>query len=614
MGRQKSKQYAGYLPGLDGLRALAVLMVVAYHLWPKYIAGGYIGVDIFFVISGFLITSLLIREHIEKGKIDLQQFWVRRARRLLPALVVVIGVTSTFALVVGGDVLVGIGRQIIGALSFSSNWVEIVAGTDYFSLSSIHLFTNFWSLAVEEQFYALWPFVIIAILSLKHAKRFRVGTLLSITLSLGSAILMFLLLNPSDPTRVYYGTDSHAFGLMVGAGLAFWGNQRYAAAVAKGVKRPSAGFKHQSILQICGMISLTILIIACLSLSQNQVFTYSGGLYGVSILAGIVVLASVSVNGIIRKALEQRVLRYIGKRSYGIYLWHWPIYVLSHYWLGPASNPFVIAATTIALSFGCAIVSYRIIETPIRHIGFRQLIQRTYKKEVAVLDAASSSWKLRLHPLLLVGLLFVVTTITAVVTAPRITKAEQQVAIGQAAIATAQKVKAQTIIHKKQQPITGADMTLVGDSVSLASAPELQTVFPGIYIDAVVSRSMRRGGLETIEQLLAAKTMRSVLVVALGTNGYYGDGDIPRLMNEVGKDRRVIFMTAHAPVEWAEPNNEYLRSIQAQYPNMYIADWDAAIAVHPDYLGPDGIHPGPAGGAIYANCIEAVVAQINQHA
>jgi peptidoglycan/LPS O-acetylase OafA/YrhL len=614
MGSRKSKQRSGYLPGLDGLRALAVLLVVAYHLWPQFVAGGYIGVDIFFVISGFLITSLLIREHAEKGSINLKQFWLRRARRLLPALLVVIGLSSTAALMIGGDVLVGIGRQIIGALTFSNNWVEIQAGTNYFSLGSPHLFTNFWSLAVEEQFYAFWPLIILTVLVVPSLiRRYKIGLTLSVMLSLGSAVLMAVLVNPTDPTRAYYGTDTHAFGLMIGAGLAFWGNARYQSALGRGVKNPSAGFRHVAALKVAAGASLGLLFIASVFLSQSLSLTYSGGLYAVSLLTAVVILCAVSTNGLLRKVLEYQPLRFIGERSYGIYLWHWPIFILLHYWIGPALNQTFAALATIILTVSCAIVSYRYIEKPIRRTGFKRLIQNTFKKEVAVLNTGITAWKLRPHPLLLVVLILLATTTIAVISAPKTTKAEQRIAAGEALIAAQQKAKAQMAAHKKHQPITGSDITLVGDSVSLASTPELQSAFPGIYIDAQISRSMRRGGLETIEQLLQAKTLRSVLVVALGTNGYYGDGYIDRLMQEVGKDRQVIFVTSHAPVEWSEPNNQALRAVQPKYTNLYIADWDAAINAHPDYLGPDGIHPGPTGGTLYVECIKNAIDQVNQH-
>ncbi|HEY5695567.1 MAG TPA: acyltransferase family protein [Candidatus Saccharimonadales bacterium] len=616
MGSQKSKLPRGYLPGLNGLRALAILLVFAFHLWPQIIVGGYIGVDVFFVISGFLITSLLIKEQSEKGRINLKAFWTRRARRLLPALLVVISITSTFALLLGGDILVGIGRQILGALTFSNNWAEIAAGTNYFSSTNVHVFTNFWSLAVEEQFYAVWPLCVVAFLWFKpQLTKYRRGLIVSIVLSISSAILMAYLFKGTNLTRLYYGTDTHAFGLMLGAAIAFWGNARYAQAIRKGVKHPTAQFKHRSFVQGSGCLALAVLIVMGITLNQHAAFAYLGGLYGIGILTAVIILATVSSKGILRKLLEARLLTWIGERSYGMYLWHWPIIVLLHYWLGATSNQPLPVTAAIALTISLAALSYRYIELPVRRVGFKALFTHAIKRKVTSAELITPTWRLQPHPLLFISLLLLSTTVGAVITAPRTTQAEQRVAKGEAAISAANHaIKAEPVVHvSPQKPITGADMTLVGDSVSLASAPELQVAFPGIYIDAQVSRSMRRGGLETIEQLLQTKTMRRVLIVALGTNGYYGDGFIERLMNEVGKDHEVLFVTAHAPNEWSPANNNSLRSLLPHYQNMYIADWDTAISAHPELLGPDGIHPGLSGGVVYAECIKAALAEIPRH-
>ncbi|MEO6790040.1 MAG: acyltransferase, partial [Ornithinibacter sp.] len=208
----------GRLPGLDGLRALAILAVLAVHLDPSWLPGGFLGVDVFFVISGFLITTLLLRERAATGTLDVRAFWSRRARRLLPALLVVLPASVFLARLTEADLLVGVGRQVAGALTFTSNWVEIAAGSDYFTSTSPQLFMNLWSLAVEEQFYLLWPLAVLLLL--------RVGTPMSragaaLGLGLASALLMAALLDPASPTRVYYGTDTHLVGLMVGAATAF---------------------------------------------------------------------------------------------------------------------------------------------------------------------------------------------------------------------------------------------------------------------------------------------------------------------------------------------------------------------------------------------------------
>ena len=204
--------------GLDGLRALAVLLVMAFHLLPGPVPGGYLGVDVFFVISGFLITGLLLRERDATGRIHLGSFWGRRARRLLPALALLLLVCCAAALALGGDRLLDLGRQVLGAATFSSNWLSIGAGSSYFAESAPELFRNLWSLAVEEQFYLFWPFAVLLIALIpRRSLRFW----LLVTLAVASALAMALLYSPSvDPTRVYYGTDTHSFGLALGAALA----------------------------------------------------------------------------------------------------------------------------------------------------------------------------------------------------------------------------------------------------------------------------------------------------------------------------------------------------------------------------------------------------------
>lgn len=217
LGKKKKRIPPFRVTGLDGVRAVAVLLVILYHLSPGAVIGGYIGVDLFFVVSGFLITTLLLREREATGRISLSGFWRRRARRLLPALGVLVLVCCTAAYAIGGDVLLGLGGQVLGALTFSSNWLFLAAQSDYFSSTAPELFRNLWSLAVEEQFYLLWPLLLVLVL-LRIPRWLRI-TLIAL-IAVGSAVAMTLLWVPESATRVYYGTDTHAFGLAIGAVLA----------------------------------------------------------------------------------------------------------------------------------------------------------------------------------------------------------------------------------------------------------------------------------------------------------------------------------------------------------------------------------------------------------
>jgi peptidoglycan/LPS O-acetylase OafA/YrhL len=279
-----------HLRGLDGLRAVAVTLVVLFHLTPGTLPGGYIGVDIFFVISGFLITSLLIAEKRRTGRISLGAFWARRARRLLPALALVVLVCSSIAWLIGGDVLVNIGRQLLGAATFSYNWIAIAAGSTYFDAGTPELFRNLWSLAVEEQFYLIWPLLVLALLLLTK-KRWMTPPIIAIAVA-SSAAMVALSLTGADATRLYYGTDTHAFGLAIGAAIAVVGlpaEPRRAARLA---------------VPFAGLIAVLGLLWLSWALVEGSGFVFQGGLIVVAVLSGITVFAAAMPHSWFGAALE----------------------------------------------------------------------------------------------------------------------------------------------------------------------------------------------------------------------------------------------------------------------------------------------------------------------
>ena len=374
--------------GLDGLRAVAVLLVVLYHLFPGwFLHSGFVGVDVFFVISGFLITSLLLRERQASGRIALRAFWTRRARRLLPALAAVVTVSATAAWFVGGDVLVDLGRQVLGAATFSYNWVAVADGASYFSGSEPELFRNLWSLAVEEQFYVLWP-LLLPVLLLVRARWLRIAialVLAAASAGWGAALVSGLAGATGDGlTRAYYGTDSHAFGLLIGVALAF----ALAPAVGRaGLPEPSAGRSprewmpgtplaartHAVALAAAGVVVLAALVVVAAWAGGASL--YPGIPLIASVLSAAAIAIAVSAGSPFGRALDVAPLRWIGERSYGIYLWHWPVVVLLTV---ATSGSFVDTAIPVAVGVVALIVtlvvselSYRMLEQPVRRLGFR---------------------------------------------------------------------------------------------------------------------------------------------------------------------------------------------------------------------------------------------------
>ncbi|MBD3785247.1 MAG: acyltransferase, partial [Micrococcales bacterium] len=351
------------LPGLDGLRALAVVAVVAFHLDPRWLPGGFLGVDVFFVVSGFLITTLLLRERASTGSVDLRAFWTRRARRLLPALLLVVPSAVLLARVAEGDLLVGAGRQVLGALTFTSNWLEIGAGSDYFAATAPTLLANLWSLAVEEQFYLLWPLALLVLLRVVRRPDARAGVALG--LALASSLLMALRLDPDHPTRVYYGTDTHATGLMVGAALAL-----SLTATHRAGTRTAVWDRHRRTVGVVALLVLGTLVVRA---DEQAALTFRGGILLASLATAAVVLVVVERPGRLRALLELPALRWVGARSYGIYLWHWPVVLVVGQDLPvtPGGVDYVLTrGWALIVTLAAADLSYRFVETPVRRLGF----------------------------------------------------------------------------------------------------------------------------------------------------------------------------------------------------------------------------------------------------
>ncbi|POH68539.1 MULTISPECIES: acyltransferase family protein [Cryobacterium] len=608
------------LSGLDGLRGIAVILVVVYHLFPPLLQGGFIGVDIFFVISGFLITGLIVAEHDRTGRFSPRRFWLRRARRLVPALVPVVLVACTAAWLLGGDVLVGLGWKLLGAGTFSYNWVSMATNTSYFGSGQPELLRNLWSLAVEEQFYLLWPLLLLLLL---RVRRPGLRLALVVALALASAVWMGVGFSPgSDPTRVYYGSDTHSFGLLIGAGLSLLLRPLGPATAGGTVAAPAARRTLTMMRPWWGAAAVAGLIAAAIWLPADAAATYRGGLLLVSALTAVAIWAGVAGDRFGRM-LDTAPLRYLGERSYGLYLWHWPLLVLvqlvAPFGRGPAS----VAATgllTLVLAVAAAATSYRWLEMPIRRQGLRGAVGQLRAKVMRV-SAPGTRRRYRSRAALVLAaavvLMLLVGTGASVVTAPTVTTAQAEVLRGQQALAqAAQAAQAQAAKDAAAQAAgvvtettRGSNITAVGDSVMLASAAELQAEFPGITIDAAVSR-----GMDAAPEILAAQraagTLRPVVLLGLGTNGPVDQADLAAVMRVIGPSRELIVVNAFADRDWTAGVNTELAEFSARRSQVVLADWSAAIAPHVDVLADDGIHPGPTGGAIYADSVAVALERL----
>lgn len=345
-----------HVRGLTGLRALAVLGVLGFHLAPAAVPGGFIGVDLFFVVSGFIVTRLLLQELARTGRIGMGAFWARRARRILPALVTMIAVIVPLAFVVDSDLLTGIRRQLIGALTFSFNWLSIAAEGDYFADEQPDIFMNLWSLAVEEQFYVLSPLLVVLALA-GFGMRRRALVAAALALAAASAVAMGVLSGDpfGSPTRAYFGTDTHAFGLLIGAALA-------AALGPDDIAVPSR--RSRVLRTVVGGAALGVLITIAVTMSSAGGFPARGGLLLASIAAAGLVWSAATVP-VLGRCLDMRPLRWIGERSYALYLWHWPLLLILR--ATPLVDvPPLLVIATVVLSVAAASASYVFVERPFR--------------------------------------------------------------------------------------------------------------------------------------------------------------------------------------------------------------------------------------------------------
>jgi peptidoglycan/LPS O-acetylase OafA/YrhL len=601
-----------HLAGLDGLRAVAVIAVIIYHLFPGVLPGGFIGVDIFFVISGFLITGLLVDERTRAGRISLRRFWQRRVRRLVPALIALVLVTCTAAWAIGGDVLVGLGRQVLGAATFSNNWLDIASGSSYFSKDVPELFRNLWSLAVEEQFYLIWPILLLVLLLVRNAGA-RIGIVLA--LAAASATLMWMLYVPGgDATRVYFGTGTHSFGLMIGAALALIVRELKPFDLDAGESRVQ--YFTRRWLPTIGVASLLAVLFGTWWLHDDSPITYRGGLVAVSVITGLLIWSVTRAGSRLGRMLDVAALRYVGRRSYGLYLWHWPVLILvaAAWSRGEPSmaRTTAIGFVTLLITVAASILSYRFVEQPVRRLGFRG-VGRAIRRRMG---SSRQGRQLALAGLAIITV-GVAGTAAALAVAPTQSSAQVMIERGERAVAKhpARHVPAPpptpTPTAHVHKPIpTGDQMVAVGDSVMLASAPELQQTFPGIAIDAVVSRQMHAAP-ELLQSMATAGTLRKVVVVGLGTNGSISMDTLNQIRQIIGPDRELVLITVQAPRDWTDGVNDTLRTFAGENRRtVALADWQSAIAPHLDLLADDQIHPGASGGQIYATTLQSALQHV----
>ena len=634
-----------YLPGLDGLRALAVVAVLLYHAGLSWIPGGFLGVDVFFVLSGYLITSLLLAQWRAEGSVDLKAFWLGRARRLLPALYLLVVVTLAYAVLFLPGEVAGLRSDALAAFGYATNWYLVFNHESYFeAVGRPSLLKHLWSLAVEEQFYLFWPVLFWLGISLGATRWRRRRVLLG---ALGGAalsvLLMAILYVPgADPSRLYYGTDTRAAGLLIGAALALvWtpgvARKSYSTVrrlgegpiPGRGKFRRRWGWLTPTLLDALGLIALGALVYFSLSLGEYDPFLYRGGLALVSLSSAALIMAIAYPHTRIgERLLGWAPLRWVGERSYGIYLWHWPVFMITRSQLDVPLDGLPLLVLRVGATVVLADLSYRYVETPIRRGALG-------KAWWALREARGfKRWDL--------GVRYVMAVVPVVAVCAMLGAAVAHAKPPEApSYLSTRKVHVETSQHKPGEPAqkiasnarasvptggsaaaeksastdansTSSDrapegtVTAVGDSAMLGAVDTLHQQIPNLTVlDARGSRQAPEA-IGVLRQLRASGKLGDVVIVHIGNNGVFTAEEFDEMMGVLSGVRKVLVVNVTVPDghSWV-PNNEVLADGVHRYPNKAVlVDWYAASADHPEYFW-DGIHLTPEGAQAYADTIAA---------
>ena len=633
MNREQSLRY---LPGLDGLRAVAVIAVILYHANKSWVSGGFLGVEVFFVISGYLITMLLINESQENGKINFKAFWMRRARRLLPALwTLLVGVT-TYCALFERDTLGNLRGDVVAAFVYGFNWFQIWVGTSYFSAFGFVPLRHLWSLAVEEQFYLVWPVLIAVVLKVFGRRPLLLGTLFfaaSIAVSIyvaktfepganGSVLETpdhYIALFGHAVTKVdflFLGTLGRSGGLLIGSALAFWWKPSMF-----NNDHPTSERFLVSVVGWVGVLGLGAMLWTFHDVVEGGVDggtsgyapLFQGGFLLVGLASIAIIAAAVHPHTLLAtRVLGNPVLVYLGQRSYGLYLFHWPIFQFYRQFAGKGLNviEFVLL---FALALIITEVSYRFIEVPVRSGGLREAWDKFRHSRL-------ESDREKRQGIIAIGVVVAVVPIFALVSLAtaqvKLDDIGQSLADGESGVVNV--MTSTTILASTMTTIASDDTTAIapqtttldgqvieiiaiGDSVMLGAANVLTE--RGITVDALKSRPFRQA-LEIGNYLKSVNRLGEIVIIHLGTNNYVDQKTLDEIMVPLADVDTVVFVTNHVPSKkWQDPNNVLMRAMPDKYGNVKILDWYTIAVAHPEYLYGDKIHLNPEGQAVYADLI-----------
>lgn len=596
MNNNKSK----YLPSIDSLRALAVLAVIIYHVDVNYLPGGFLGVDLFFVLSGYLISSLIIKEYRRTGSLNLYNFYIRRARRLLPAVYFMITV-GLVVMVLFNEVLLRKSHlDAIFGYIYSSNWWYIFHKLDYFdSFGAQSPFKHLWSLAIEEQFYMIFPLLFLLV---NRKKKSKDGTFklnknflyVVLGLILVSLIAHILLFDINNISRIYFGTDTRAFSLLVGVvGAILYPMERLHTKVTP---------QQNLIYSVISLVSIATLITVMIYTSEYNTWLYRGGFLLVAILGLIVIISSGKQHTVMARLLSFKPVVFIGKISYSLYLWHFPILVLTTPVAEIGNTNIYFVILRVILTFVVAIVSYVFVETPIRKLGFKNYIKVIFKK---LKKCPRKSRRIYAGIVGVVSIFFVMGIFgksvpfisTAFVKEMEVNKETQFVNNGnnkenkEEQNNDSNKENKDNNENKDEKNNTEkkySSVVVIGDSLTVDIGEKFQELYPGAVIDGKIGRQLYVA-IEEAKSYSNYNNENSAIIFQLGTNGPFTESQIEELVKVFDK-ADIYFVNIKVPRAWEKTVNAALKQAQEKHTNINIIDWYSVANSSKNLFEPDRVH------------------------
>ena len=580
----KAAQSTRHISSIDGLRAIAVTAVVLYHLGISWIPGGFLGVDLFFVISGYVITRLILDSINQSSALDLRAFYAARIRRIFPGFIFMVICTIIFIGVWAPEAIKRFLSDLPYALTGTINWLLVARNQDYFeTIGRPPLLQHTWSLAVELQFYLIWPIILLTVL--KYFGKKNIARIALIIAMISGTTLFFVSLqldqaNAKQISHIYFGTDTHSLGLFLGAALAVsWIPQNLSANIEK---------RAQDVIDAIGVVGLLGLISVFLFIDQSNASLYRIAFPLAGIFGCLVIISLVHPASRFAPLISTAPFRWIGQRSYGIYIWHWVIFQVTRPSVDLSGQTWALYLARVLLVLALADISLRWVEIP-----FRQGVVQNWFRGMKY---RSSKVRLR-QQLSVISSIVITLAITTSISVQAITKSDQ----------VANELLAQnsepTKVTEDLASTTGLWVT--GDSVILGIRSKLEAKQHISLVNARVGRQAPE--LLAVMRVDQTSVPESPVVFNLGNNNALSEPTVVEIFEILKNQPQIIVVNTAVPRSWKDANNAIISSVAARYPNVIVIDWNKISTGRPELFAPDGVHLSPAGSDVYVDLVVSVL-------